>query len=208
MKSKSYERVYESQEFFSPLGNVSSRSLFGGYSLSIDDTVFAMVSEGELYLRACEQTQPYFSQHQVPVLAIHKRGRPVRLNYFRVGESLWQNPETLMDLAAKALQSAREEKSEQGLNRRPKDLPNITLYLELLLFKVGIVDEFTLKLLGSRQSWLMVRKLNKALDVRTLYALEGAICGLHVAALPAQIRQELREWLEDQMAEHNRHTGS
>lgn len=43
-------------EYFSGLGKVQSRALFGGYSLAVDNTVFAMVAEGELYLRACEKT--------------------------------------------------------------------------------------------------------------------------------------------------------
>ncbi len=58
MKIISYKRIYQSQEYFSVLGKVKSRALFGGYSLAVDNTVFAMVAEGELYLRACEKTPP------------------------------------------------------------------------------------------------------------------------------------------------------
>ena len=41
------------------MGTIEYRSLFGSYSLTVDDTVFAMVSDGELYLRACEQSAQY-----------------------------------------------------------------------------------------------------------------------------------------------------
>ncbi|ENG8798601.1 TPA: CRP-S regulon transcriptional coactivator Sxy, partial [Shigella flexneri] len=54
MKSLSYKRIYKSQEYLATLGTIEYRSLFGSYSLTVDDTVFAMVSDGELYLRACE----------------------------------------------------------------------------------------------------------------------------------------------------------
>jgi DNA transformation protein len=57
MKKISYERIYKSQEYLSPLGEIHHRALFGGYTLAVDDAVFAMVSDGELYLRACEKRE-------------------------------------------------------------------------------------------------------------------------------------------------------
>ena len=39
-----------------------------------------------------------------------------------------------------------------------------------------------------------MRSKNKALSIKVLFALEGAIEGLHEAALPADIRRELTEW--------------
>lgn len=56
MKKISYDRIYQSQEYLSPLGEIHHRALFGGYTLAVDEAVFAMVSDGELYLRACEQS--------------------------------------------------------------------------------------------------------------------------------------------------------
>lgn len=51
-----------------------------------------------------------------------------------------------------------------------------------------------LRMLGARASWLKMRAKNKALSIKVLFALEGAIAGLHEAALPAGIRRELTEW--------------
>ena len=42
MKSLSYKRIYKSQEYLATLGTIEYRSLFGSYSLTVDDTVFAM----------------------------------------------------------------------------------------------------------------------------------------------------------------------
>ncbi len=63
MKNLSYDRIYKSQEYLASLGRVNYRSLFGSYSLTISDTVFAMVADGELYLRACEQSVQYCVKH-------------------------------------------------------------------------------------------------------------------------------------------------
>lgn len=71
MKSLSYKRIYKSQEYLATLGTIEYRSLFGSYSLTIDDTVFAMVSDGELYLRACEQSAQYCVKHP-PVWLTYK----------------------------------------------------------------------------------------------------------------------------------------
>ena len=48
-------RLPQFQACVSPLGQLHTRPLFGGYSLAIDDTVFAMVAEGNIYLKACEE---------------------------------------------------------------------------------------------------------------------------------------------------------
>ena len=81
MKKISYERIYQSQEYLSPLGEIHHRALFGGYTLAIDDAVFAMVSDGELYLRACEESAKYCVKNASSFLTLMKRGRPVLLNF-------------------------------------------------------------------------------------------------------------------------------
>jgi DNA transformation protein len=40
-------RIHQFRACLSPLGKISCRPLFGGYSLAIDNTVFAMMAEGK-----------------------------------------------------------------------------------------------------------------------------------------------------------------
>ncbi|EDF7281089.1 Crp/Fnr family transcriptional regulator, partial [Salmonella enterica subsp. enterica serovar Kentucky] len=58
----------------------------------------------------------------------------------------------------------------------------------------GIKDENMLRILGAKMCWLRLRQSNPLLTVKVLYALEGAIVGVHEAALPASRRQELADW--------------
>ena len=74
---------------------------------AVDEAVFAMVSDGELYLRACEQSAKY-CKNASSFLTLMKRGRPVLLNYYRVDEGLWQNREKLLQLSSFALDAARK----------------------------------------------------------------------------------------------------
>ncbi len=196
MALNSYERINKSQEYLSSLGAIHHRALFGGYSLSVDNTVFAMVAEGELYLRACEDTAPYMAERQMPQLAMKKRGRQVSLQYYQVDDTLWKNRPKLLELCSQALSSARREKQQQIWQRRMKDLPNLTLSLEVLLLEAGIANEHMLRRLGARQSWLKLRAIRKSISIKVLYALEGAISGMHEAALPAETRRALCEWAQ------------
>lgn len=201
MKDMSYRRIYESREYLSTLGTIRHRALFGGYSLAVDDTVFAMVAKGELYLRACEKSAEYCAQHPAPLLTIMKRGRPVLLNYYRVDESLWQDRETLMKLSAWSLTAAWKEKMQRLCKPRLKDMPNLNFQLEMLLWEAGVPDVATLKKLGAKACWLRLRTINTHLGVNVLMALAGAIEGMHQAALPLQLRQALKTWYTEFEAE-------
>lgn len=196
MKKISYKRIYKSQEYFSSLGTVTSRALFGGYSLAVDNTVFAMVAEGELYLRVCEESASYLAKHPPLLLRLHKRGGTLQLNYFHVDDLLWKDKPVLLKLGALSLEGARREKSREKWPQRLKDLPNISFHMELLLHDVGIKDSQTLRAIGAKVAWFRLYQLRKQISVSVLFSLEGAIRGVHAAALPAQRRQELREWAE------------
>ncbi|WAH53387.1 TfoX/Sxy family DNA transformation protein [Pseudescherichia vulneris] len=205
MKNVSYQRIYQSREYLSPLGHIHHRALFGGYSLAIEDTVFAMVAEGALYLRACEESAPYYTNAKAPLLTFVKRGRPVLLNYFRVDDGLWQDRETLLTLCQYSLAAAQREKIARRAQKRLRDLPNLNFQLETLLWEAGVKDEPGLKQLGAKACWLRLKERSPQLSIKVLFALEGAITGLHEAALPAETRRELTVWFKELEAESSLH---
>lgn len=198
MNSTTNKKLACIEHLMKATGNVRCRSLFGGYSLMIDQTAFGMLVEGELFLRACEQSAEYFSRHNSSKLKFTRRGRPISLNYYLVDKALWNNPGLLMELATNSYTSAANDIITRKQDRRLKDLPNLSLQLEIWLLDVGIQDIETLKICGSKESWLRLRTRTKISGIKTLYALEGAIMGLHEAALPSQTRQELYEWFTQQ----------
>ncbi len=182
MKKISYKRIYQSQEYLAPLGVVHSRSLFGGYSLSVNNTVFAMVSEGELYLRACEETAVYQRKVKTPLLTLRKRGGPLQLNYFRVDDALWQNQKLLLRLSKLSLKDAQREKKGRQVSQRLKDLPNLSFHMELLMAEAGIKNVADLRQLGAKDAWAKLRRLRENLSVGFILSLEGALTGVHAAA--------------------------
>ena len=54
MNGGSLRRIEQAKSCFAALGNIAIRSQFGGYGLLADGTMFAVITEGELYLRATE----------------------------------------------------------------------------------------------------------------------------------------------------------
>lgn len=190
----SKRNIIRAKRQLSSLGVIESRSQFGGYSLSVENVVFALVSDGELYLRACEESRPYLIERKMEPLLFNKRGIPVVLEYYRVDGSLWDEPEQLVTLSQLCLRGASQERTLQQKNRRLKDLPNLSLKLEVQLRRVGISTVEILKEQGAKQSWLKLQEKNKNMSISVLFALQGAIQGLHYAALPVAVKEELRHW--------------
>ncbi|MTD40492.1 competence protein [Erwinia sp. CPCC 100877] len=208
MKDTCYLQIDRTRKHLSPLGDIRYRALFGGYSLYVDDTVFAMVVGGNLYLRACEQNEGYFLRERLPMLSFSRRGRQISLKYYLVGETLWREPAQLLALSWQALDGARQEKIQRRVITRLKDLPNLTSGLESMLWVVGIQNVEALQVVGAKASWLKLRRINKEIGVKVLLALAGAIYGLHEAALPPQMRQELLEWASEQVGNDVLYSGN
>ncbi|MBK0033790.1 TfoX/Sxy family DNA transformation protein [Erwinia sp. S43] len=194
--SSSKQRIEQTKQRLAALGPVESRTQFGGYSLSVSKTVFAVVADGELYLRACEQAQPYISERKMQPLHFVKRGLPVALNYYRVDGVLWSDADQLVAISSLCLNGARQELKDKLRNRRIKDLPNMGIRMEALLREVGICSIEMLMEQGAKRSWLKLRAINKHLGLSVLFALEGAIVGSHYEALPTAVKEELRAWFK------------
>ncbi|PWC22180.1 competence-specific regulator [Brenneria roseae subsp. roseae] len=196
MKHLCEKRILQSKRYFASLGDITSRSQFGGYSIAANKIIFGVVSGGELYLRASKKDEAYFHDRNMPPLIYTKRGIPIPLNYYLVDESLWENHLQLLQFARISLSGAQYDKAAKSRSGRLKDLPNLNHDLERLLWKVGIRNIDELQQCGAKTSYLRLRAVSANLSVNTLLALAGAICGTHQAALPIGIRNELLEWYE------------
>lgn len=84
MKIMSEKRIAQAQVRFGFLGQITIRSQFGGYGLLVNSIMFAVVSEGELYLRANDNIEDLFRASGMANLVYAKRGLPVLLRYYRL----------------------------------------------------------------------------------------------------------------------------
>lgn len=200
MINQSKKRILQCMELFASLGNIRARSQFGGYSLSANRVMFALVSDGELYLRASHETEQYFCEQGMERLIYRKRGMAVLLRYFKVNKAQWEKPIALRRMAMLSLQGMQRDIDRRKNNEagRLKDLPNLTLALERMLWEVGIENSDDLRLQGACVTYEKLCAVKKDLSINILMALEGAILGFHEAALPMASRELLTQWYNHQ----------
>lgn len=87
MKHLSEKVIARIKTDFTFLEPITSRSQFGGYGFISNNVMFALVSEGEIYLRAKDNVEHLFIERNMPNLVYAKHGIPVFLRYY------WVDPE-------------------------------------------------------------------------------------------------------------------
>lgn len=200
MHGRTIARVAQAKACFDTLGTITTRSQFGGYGLLADGVMFAVVADGEMYLRATKSLESEFRARGMVNMVYSKRGVPIIMRYYWVDHQLWGEPQALFALAWQAKREANKEiQSRSRGSRRLKGLPNIDAGLERLLWRVGIRDVYDLRLQGAKGSFQKLMRQQKNLGLKALLSLAGAIAGYHHAALPNEIRGELSAWFNQQM---------
>ncbi|KXF80964.1 TfoX/Sxy family DNA transformation protein [Enterovibrio coralii] len=186
-------------KFFESLGKIKSRSMFGGFGIFCNDTMFGLVVHDQLHLRAGQQNEVEFIKLQMQPYEYKKRGFPVVTKYYAIPEMWWEQPEVLMAHAVKALDIAREDQHEKktAVPARIKDLPNLRLATERMLKKAGIGSVQELQDTGSVGAFqALQRSHNDAVSLEMLWALEGAIEGKHWSVITPARRDELLQHLD------------
>ncbi|KII77092.1 TfoX/Sxy family DNA transformation protein [Vibrio renipiscarius] len=188
----------DSMRLFEPLGRIRSRSMFGGFGIFADDTMFALVVHDKLHIRADSALIEQFKQQGLEPYVYHKRGFPVVTKYFALSEAWYQDSEKTLQIGMAALSLAKQEKNTQEKTKptRIKDLPNLRLATERMLKKAGIESVEGLEQAGSLKAYQAIQASHDSnVSLELLWALEGAIKGTHWSVIPQSRRQELMSTL-------------
>jgi DNA transformation protein len=96
------------QELFSAFGVVAVRRMFGGAGIYADGTMFGLVAEGVIYLKADERNAPAFERENLPPFTYAtKDGKRGVMSYRRMPERLYDDPDELVTWARAALAAAQ-----------------------------------------------------------------------------------------------------
>jgi len=98
---------YVVDDLLGDFSGVSSRAMFGGYGIYKDDTIFAIIAEGELYFKAQKETEDFFKSRNSRRFTYRKRdGKTYTMNYWFVPEEVYENRDTFAEWVEKALARA------------------------------------------------------------------------------------------------------
>ena len=96
------------QELFSAFGVVAVRRMFGGAGIYADGTMFALVADGVIYLKADELSTPAFERENLlPFTYETKDGKRGVMSYRRMPDRLYDDPDELVTWARDALAAAQ-----------------------------------------------------------------------------------------------------
>ena len=96
------------QELFSAFGLVTVRRMFGGAGIYADGTMFGLLADGVIYLKADERNAPAFERESLPPFTYAtKDGKRGVMSYRRMPERLYDDPDELATWARDALAAAQ-----------------------------------------------------------------------------------------------------
>jgi len=96
------------RELFAAFGPVLIRRMFGGAGIYADATMFALVADGIIFLKADAHTIPAFEREGLgPFTYSAKNGKDIAMSYWRMPDRLYDDPDELARWANDALAAAR-----------------------------------------------------------------------------------------------------
>ena len=96
------------QEALEPLGAVTMRKMMGGATLYLDGIVFAILHEGEIWLKADAETDAIWDAEGCERFSMtFKDGRVDTMNYRRAPTDVYDDAEALQRWAALAVEAGR-----------------------------------------------------------------------------------------------------
>ena len=108
-------------ELFSDFGPVTVRRMFGGAGIYADDTMFGLIADGVIYLKAGESNAAKFEREQLAPFTFSKRtGERVVTSYRRMPDRLYDDPDELAVWARAALAEAQQPKPRKRAAKKAK----------------------------------------------------------------------------------------
>lgn len=97
------------------LGPVSAKRMFGGAGIYADGLMFGLVIGDVLYLKADADTKRAFEAEGLGPFVYDGKSKPIAVNYWRVPDRLYDEPDEMCAWARIALDVARRG----GAKRKP-----------------------------------------------------------------------------------------
>ena len=111
------------EESLEPIGRVSMRKMMGGATLYLDGVIFAILDEGELWLKADAETDAIWDAEGCDKFSVtFKDGRVDVMNYRRAPSDVHDDPEALQRWARLAAEAGARGTAKRKPRKTPKPL--------------------------------------------------------------------------------------
>jgi DNA transformation protein len=111
------------RELFSTFGMVSVRRMFGGHGVFADGIMFALESDGEMYLKADDLTIPKLAAENSEPFVYKAKGREIALSYWKLPERLYDEPDEFAGFARDAFGAAQRAAGGKSKAKKSKTEP-------------------------------------------------------------------------------------
>jgi DNA transformation protein len=106
-------------ELFSAFGPVSVRRMFGGAGIYSNGTMFALVTDGVIYLKAGDSNVAMFEREGLAPFSFSKSNHAqVVTSYRRMPDRLYDDPDELAEWARAALADANAKNANKPSRRQ------------------------------------------------------------------------------------------
>jgi DNA transformation protein and related proteins len=106
-------------DLFSPVGRVGLRRMFGGHGVYLQDRIFAIESDGMVWLKVDATNQPLFEARGArPFTHVRRDGSVATMSYWSLPETAYDDAEELRVLTLSALDAAARNAVRPRKTRR------------------------------------------------------------------------------------------
>lgn len=178
---------------FSSFDDVSIKTFFGGFSISSKELMFGWINKKKFYLRGHQYYRTLFIDLDMEPLSLSFGVSPKLLDYYKVSSELFNNKQKLHEIVTMVIEYTRQDKHEQNRLKelRIKELPNMTLSLERLLYSVGIENLKAFRKVGYLESFYRIKNKKEQISINILFSLYGALNNHHVFLLSDSTKKEI-----------------
>ena len=89
---------------------ITSRAMFGGWSLYKDGIIFALIADGELYFKVDDKNRADFEERGSHPFVYQHKGKSIAMSYWLLPEEILENREELSDWINRSAQAKLNSK--------------------------------------------------------------------------------------------------
>lgn len=186
-------------DYAEKFGVYKTHSMFGGIGLFLENCMYALIADEQLYLRGSERLDKELIQLGCSRFRHRKKRGVVTVNYYNISMLYESGYVDLDNLIRRSIAEAFKDKKQANhpRNRRIRDLPNMRLTLERMLNKSGINDVDGFIKAGAVESFRKVQhQYGGNVDINLLWKFSGAIEGKHWMLICDTTKKTLRRAID------------